>query len=476
MDRLLTMNLSDLQQKIYDYFQDKGYTLISPNFNEITQKAQSLHIQCICGTEKHKSYKDMLRRECKSCNNLLLKEKPKTLNAISRLIDENPTEQWVPIIGGFISSLGRGANYFGKLLTPDERGRYYFSGKLQYASIIMAEAFKIKDYEKLNGMDSQYLVRNLNKEDQVPKLKDITVITRTTIGEENGKKSRQTENFKEKMAMNLFNHVEKFKYKKIPDLSDHIIFEDGNIYNNKEGHGGKRFLTFSASKNSNYNTYCILNTNDKSYYVHVLVCMAFFPIDGKNTYDDYKDLQVDHNDGNTQNNSITNLSWKKASENIQHAYDTGLNKKVRNVTQFIKKEDGTQGEKIEDFISIAEASRKTGVPEHQIRGFCYKISTYGDYYWNFTNEDNLENWSEKFTSKPRSLLNTQSIEEKPKKSTGKQVEKYSKESDGSQGNLIKSYVSITEAAKDNNCSPSTITNSCEGKVTKISTFIWKYKD
>lgn len=475
MTELLTMNLTDLQQEINNYFEDKGYTLISPNFNEITKKAQSLHVLCICGTEKHKSYKDMLRRDCKNCNNKLLKEKPENCNAISHLIDENPKEQWVPIVGGFISNLGRGANYFGKLLIPDERSRYHISGKLQYASIIMAQAFKIKDYEKLNGMNSDYVVRNLNKESQVPTLNDIKVVNREEIGKENGKKSRQTEKFKEKMAMDLFNHIEKFTYKKIQELPDHIIFEDGNIYNNKECIGGKRFLTFSVCKSNNYNTYCMLNTNGKSYYVHVLVCMAFFPIDGKTTYEDYKDLQVDHNDGNTQNNNITNLSWKKASENIQHAYDTGLNKKVRNVTQFVKKEDGTQGEKIEDFISIAEASRKTGVPEHHIRDFCYKRSNYGEYYWKFTNEDNLEDWSEKFTSKPKSIT-SDNQEIKQQKSSGKKVEKYIKNEDGTQGTLIKTYSSITEASKDNNCSSSTVTKACDGGITKISTFIWKYKD
>jgi hypothetical protein len=35
--------------------------------------------------------------------------------------------------------------------------------------------------------------------------------------------------------MDLVKHLDKFNYKTIEELSNHLIFEDGNIYNNNKG-------------------------------------------------------------------------------------------------------------------------------------------------------------------------------------------------------------------------------------------------
>lgn len=37
--------------------------------------------------------------------------------------------------------------------------------------------------------------------------------------------------------------------------------------------------------------------------------------------------QINHKDGNTRNNNISNLEWATQSENTKHAYDTGLFRK-----------------------------------------------------------------------------------------------------------------------------------------------------
>jgi hypothetical protein len=52
-------------------------------------------------------------------------------------------------------------------------------------------------------------------------------------------------------------------------------------------------------------------------FVHALVAESFLPVDDGRT-------QVNHKNGNKLDNSVDNLEWVTASENLQHAYDTGL--------------------------------------------------------------------------------------------------------------------------------------------------------
>ena len=52
-------------------------------------------------------------------------------------------------------------------------------------------------------------------------------------------------------------------------------------------------------------------------YVHQLVALAFLKRkDG--------DTEVNHLDGNKQNNGVTNLEWCTHEENMAHAWDNGL--------------------------------------------------------------------------------------------------------------------------------------------------------
>ena len=62
-----------------------------------------------------------------------------------------------------------------------------------------------------------------------------------------------------------------------------------------------------------------VNGNRSNRLVHSLVAEAFVlgRADG---------LQVHHKDGDKQNNRASNLAWVTQSENIKHAYDTGLKK------------------------------------------------------------------------------------------------------------------------------------------------------
>jgi len=69
--------------------------------------------------------------------------------------------------------------------------------------------------------------------------------------------------------------------------------------------------------------YKIVAIHRKSKKVHRLVAMAFHPNpENKET--------VNHKDGNKENNNENNVEWSTRSENVQHAFDTGLNKVTKN--------------------------------------------------------------------------------------------------------------------------------------------------
>ena len=60
----------------------------------------------------------------------------------------------------------------------------------------------------------------------------------------------------------------------------------------------------------------------KMHRVHRIVADAFLPADDTRPY-------INHKDGNPRNNHVSNLERCTQKENVQHAYDTGLHKPNR---------------------------------------------------------------------------------------------------------------------------------------------------
>lgn len=68
---------------------------------------------------------------------------------------------------------------------------------------------------------------------------------------------------------------------------------------------------------NNFGYRCVELRKGNRFQIHRLVAEAFISNpENKRT--------VNHKDGNKLNNSVCNLEWATYSENIQHAYDTGL--------------------------------------------------------------------------------------------------------------------------------------------------------
>ena len=129
-----------------------------------------------------------------------------------------------------------------------------------------------------------------------------------------------------------------------------------------------------------------VNEGVKNLTVHRLIGIAFIP-------NPLNKSQINHIDGNKLNNSINNLEWVDAGENIRHAYDTGLHSS--HTTPVIGINIKTN-KKI-NFNLIADAVRylrKNGYPKawHGSIGMCCKgrrNHAYG-HKWEYQNKNNLK--------------------------------------------------------------------------------------
>lgn len=298
-------------------------------------------------------------------------------------------EQWVKTTYGFVSSFGRACNGYGKLLDLDEKFRWYVNSKHQYASIIIANAFKIQGYENLDN--SQYVVRFHDKNRSNIHLDNLYIGTRKEVGEEAA--VGNTSRTKSEDEPSFLDYSKAYKSKTLDEFPQYSIFETGKIYTRFSS----RFLKFSKSEDGSAKLYYRFLNSTMNIYVHRLICLAFHPMEGLVSYKDYDSYQVNHLDGNTLNNHKNNLEWVTKSENMQHAYETGLNKKVQGVKQFKKNLDGTKGDFVKDHVSIAAASRSTSVPEHEIRTVAQgKTKPLREFFWEFLDPEKAKEWSKKF--------------------------------------------------------------------------------
>jgi hypothetical protein len=382
--------LEALHQRIRDVIAAKNFTL-SDELDEVKSTHDAFNYVCACGTAKRQTLKDLNRgKQCRGCKSLLFLSVPEdssVLNDIQFL--EN--EIWKAVQGGFVSNFGRAANVMGKLLVADEKDRYHMAGKHQYRKILVAKAFEIDNHETLHGQVSNGVVSVVSSDESLPLADRVKVTTRNEVGAKNGKKSRQSENFTSTLHNSVIEHARKYKSVTTAELPNHTIFEDGSVYNTEIKTGGNRFLCFSNSSHQNEKQYKKFASAKKNYYVHRLVCMAFNPLEGKTKYDDYKGIEVNHKNGNTFDNNAANLEWVTHSENMNHAYQSNLNKKKRRVQQLT-----LAGLLIQEYPSIAEAARDLDIPEHRIREVAKGKSKPSTYIWRYADGDDKE-WSKKYS-------------------------------------------------------------------------------
>lgn len=141
----------------------------------------------------------------------------------------------------------------------------------------------------------------------------------------------------------------------------------------------------------NKNGYLIINFYkkgaQKGFAVHRLIAITFIPNDDKNK------TQVNHIDGNKQNNCIENLEWVTPYENIRHSIEKlkkdhigGKNHRAKSIEGYYK------GKKKYSFNSLADAGRyfsqfhgtPKGCKESIWKALNGKLKTYHNCIWKYT--------------------------------------------------------------------------------------------
>jgi len=101
------------------------------------------------------------------------------------------------------------------------------------------------------------------------------------------------------------------------------VYEDGTVNTIIDGKETASRKTIMRKKNA-ATGYVVISVKDDNgrehrFFAHRLVALGLIPnADGKPF--------INHIDGNKENNSVANLEWVTARENLIHAYKTGLRK------------------------------------------------------------------------------------------------------------------------------------------------------
>lgn len=141
----------------------------------------------------------------------------------------------------------------------------------------------------------------------------------------------------------------------------------------------------SEHKDGYYMLVFTRNYKRKMKYIHRLVAETFIP--NPNNL-----LEVNHKDGNKQNNKVNNLEWCSRLENIRHIYTTGLKKTGKYLYNARKvKQYSLDNKLIAIYETQTEASKKLKINQADISRCCRGLrNKAGGYIWKYADEKSEE--------------------------------------------------------------------------------------
>lgn len=133
-----------------------------------------------------------------------------------------------------------------------------------------------------------------------------------------------------------------------------LVFQS-NLYNKKIKR--EKVLKQKIGKDNTCRIELWKDGEHKTWSVHRLIGMTF--LENKN----YKELTINHKDGNRQNNNVDNLEWVSLADNIRHGFKNKLYSNQKETTIIDKNNN-----KKYVFNSMSSASAFIGFKEKYISG------------------------------------------------------------------------------------------------------------
>lgn len=148
--------------------------------------------------------------------------------------------------------------------------------------------------------------------------------------------------------------------------------------NNYLGHGSQKELSLAKDQKGYLRVSISKGGRRQTVKIHREVAKAFIP-------NPENKAEVNHKDGNKENNHVVNLEWATPRENTMHAYNAGLKEKTREwcrqmgstvgrvalAKEIEKKKTPVTATRLSDgavfeFLSQTDAAEKTGAPQPNI--------------------------------------------------------------------------------------------------------------
>lgn len=146
------------------------------------------------------------------------------------------------------------------------------------------------------------------------------------------------------------------EFKTIKDFPDYQISNQGRVKSLKR----KKEIIMKPSQYSNGYWFVILRNSQKkkSCLIHRLVLMTFKPVENM------ENLQVNHIDGNINNNFLENLEWTTPEENRKHGEK--MNHTPKSETILVKFLNGEEM----IFSTMTDCAKYFGVSRKAIEHYC----------------------------------------------------------------------------------------------------------